>query len=70
MYRWKGAVEAADECVLVIKSRRDLVAGIAEEFAGMHPYEVPELVALPIVDGSRDYLDWLAGELPDEAEIA
>ena len=65
VYRWQGAVESAGEWMLVIKSRRDLLPQIEEEFAKVHPYEVPELVALPIVDGGKAYLGWLAGELKE-----
>jgi len=70
IYRWKGAIETASEYVLIIKSRRDLVKKIEHEFASVHPYEVPELVVLPIVDGGRAYMDWLEVQLPDETEIA
>lgn len=65
VYRWKGAIESASEWMLVIKSRRDLVASIEAEFATVHPYEVPELVVLPVVDGGRAYLAWLEGALAE-----
>ena len=65
VYRWQGAVESAGEWMLVIKSRRDLLPQIEQEFAKVHPYEVPELVALPIEDGGKAYLGWLAGELKE-----
>ena len=70
VYRWKGAIETASEWMLLIKSRRDLVGKIEHEFATVHPYEVPELVALPIVDGGKEYLAWLGHQLADETEIA
>ena len=63
VYRWKGAVEAASEWMLVIKSRMDLVEAIEREFAAVHPYEVPELVVLPMVDGGKAYMGWLAAEI-------
>ena len=63
VYRWKGAVESASEWMLVIKSRSDLVAAIEREFDVVHPYEVPELVVLPIVDGGKAYLQWLSTEI-------
>jgi len=62
IYRWKGAVEEAAEFVLVIKSRRDLFPSLRTELAKMHSYEVPEVIALPIVDGSEEYLGWLDRE--------
>ena len=63
VYRWKGAVESAQEWMLVIKSRRGLVGAIEAEFAVVHPYEVPELVVVPVVDGGKSYMVWLEGEL-------
>lgn len=67
VYRWKGAVEEAEEHVLIIKSRRDLFELLQRELASLHTYEVPEVVALPVIDGSESYLSWLDGELGPEA---
>ncbi len=63
IYRWKGAVEEAQEFVLLIKSRRDLLPALRTALASVHSYEIPELIALPIVDGSVEYLSWLDREL-------
>src|SRR5215475_1742082 len=63
IYRWKDQVETADEWLLIIKSRRDLIASLKVEIAKIHTYEVPELIAFPIVEGSEAYLDWLDREL-------
>jgi periplasmic divalent cation tolerance protein len=63
VYRWQGAVESAAECLLVIKSRRELFDGLRGALEKVHSYEVPELLALPVVDGSANYLNWLEGEL-------
>jgi periplasmic divalent cation tolerance protein len=63
IYRWQGKVEDASEWMLVIKSRRDLFDRLREAIAGAHTYEVPEVIALPVVDGSAPYLDWLDREL-------
>ncbi|MCC6589681.1 MAG: divalent-cation tolerance protein CutA [Bryobacterales bacterium] len=59
VYRWKGAVEEASEFLLVIKSSRPLFEALRAELTKIHPYEVPEIVALPIVDGAEPYLAWL-----------
>jgi periplasmic divalent cation tolerance protein len=69
VYRWKGKIETASEYILIIKTKRDLVRKIEEEFLTLHPYEAPELIALPIVDGSSSYLNWLDESLSDEAQI-
>jgi periplasmic divalent cation tolerance protein len=59
VYRWQGAIEEEREVLLLIKSTRDLVPRIAELLDRLHPYEVPELIATPIVEGSAPYLSWL-----------
>ena len=64
IYRWKDVVEDATEFVLVIKSRRDLFSALKSEIEKIHSYELPEAIALPIVDGSEAYLSWLDRELP------
>jgi periplasmic divalent cation tolerance protein len=66
VYRWKGAVEDASEWLLVIKSRRDLFSSIRSELAKLHSYEVPELLALPVVEGADGYLAWMDRELAPE----
>ena len=63
IYRWKDKVEDTPELLLVIKSRRDLFATLRAALQKAHSYEVPEIVALPIVDGSEPYLAWLDREL-------
>ena len=63
IYRWQGKVEEAAEWVLVIKSRRDLFEGLRAELQRNHSYEVPEVIALPVVEGSAGYLAWLDREL-------
>jgi periplasmic divalent cation tolerance protein len=62
-YRWKGETETAEEWQCVAKSREDLFAEIDAAIRGLHPYEVPEILAVPVVAGSSAYLEWLEGEL-------
>jgi periplasmic divalent cation tolerance protein len=62
-YRWKGAVEAASECLLIVKSSRDLFASLTAVLEKAHSYEVPEALAIPIVDGAANYLNWLGANL-------
>jgi periplasmic divalent cation tolerance protein len=62
-YRWKGVVEEADECMLVIKSSRDLFDRLRHELEKAHTYEVPEVVAVAIVAGAPNYLAWLDREV-------
>jgi periplasmic divalent cation tolerance protein len=63
VYHWKGNIEEAAECLLLIKSRRDLFDSLRAALLKVHSYEVPEVIALPIVDGSEAYLAWLDREL-------
>jgi periplasmic divalent cation tolerance protein len=62
-YRWKGAIESADECLLVVKSSRELIGSIFAVLEREHSYEVPELLALPVVEGAANYLNWLQANL-------
>jgi periplasmic divalent cation tolerance protein len=59
IYWWRGEVEEARECLLVIKSRREKLSEIIRFIKMNHPYEVPEIIALPIVGGGEDYLRWI-----------
>lgn len=61
-YRWQEKIETSDEWVCVAKCRSDQFAAIEREIVRLHPYEVPEIVAVPIVAGSQSYLDWLTTE--------
>lgn len=63
IYRWNEKVEDSGEWMLVIKSRRDLFLALRAEIAKMHSYDVPEIIALPVVEGSEAYLGWLDHEL-------
>lgn len=62
-YQWQGKMEKDQEYQLQIKSRLDLYEILAEEIIKHHPYETPEILVLPIIAGSVDYLDWLDKEL-------
>lgn len=62
-FRWQGNIETAEEWMCVIKSGRQQLAGIRNLLAEIHPYEVPELIATPIIDGGEAYLKWLGEQL-------
>lgn len=69
VYRWKDEVEEAPEWLLVIKSRRESFNALRVEIEKLHTYETPEVIALPIVDGSEAYLAWLTKELSTEPDM-
>jgi periplasmic divalent cation tolerance protein len=58
-YRWRGKVETAAEYLLLIKSSRKKFRALRAEVEHLHSYDVPEIIALPIVEGSQAYLRWL-----------
>ena len=61
-YRWKGKIEQADEWLLLVKTRAALLEALETEVQRSHPYEVPEILALPIHSGHAPYLVWLESE--------
>lgn len=58
-YRWQGAVETADEIPLMIKTTRARYPELERELRARHPYELPEIVAVPAVAGLSGYFDWV-----------
>src|SRR5579859_1065734 len=59
IYRWKGRVETAKEVLILLKSTRKRFAALEREIRRLHSYDTPEIIALPIVGGSRAYLQWI-----------
>ncbi len=59
LFRWSGKIERAEEYLVFMKSRKDLFEKLTETVKALHSYEVPEIIALPIVEGSEAYLGWL-----------
>lgn len=62
IYRWQGRVEDESEVMLVLKTQADRVEALAERLRALHPYDVPELVVLPVTGGLAPYLDWVRAE--------
>lgn len=62
VYRWKEALESASEVPLLIKTRAALYAEVEAAIRETHPYELPEIVAVPVVRGLAGYLEWVAAE--------
>jgi periplasmic divalent cation tolerance protein len=65
-YHWKGALESAGECLLLIKSSRDRFDALRAALEKAHSYEVPEVLALAVVDGAPNYLHWLSENLGEK----
>jgi len=62
IYHWRGAIETSTEVPLTVKTRADLFDAIAAAIRARHPYELPEILAVPITDGADDYLAWIDAE--------
>ena len=65
IYRWKGAIEEAREVVVLMKTQEAQVPALEAALPALHPYEVPELIVVPITGGHGPYLDWLRAETGD-----
>lgn len=62
-FSWNGKIDSAEECLVVMKSRADLFEALAARVRALHSYEVPEVLALPVVEGSEAYLSWMGSVL-------
>jgi periplasmic divalent cation tolerance protein len=62
VYRWRGAIETAEEVPVLIKTRACHYGTVERAICEQHPYEVPEIIAVPVAQGLPAYLDWLASE--------
>jgi periplasmic divalent cation tolerance protein len=69
IYRWKDAIQEDEEVLLVIKTSRTLMEEVKDEIEHLHSYEVPEIIALPVVDGSERYLAWMSRELAHKPSL-
>jgi len=63
LYWWKGKIESSKERMLVVKTQGKMVRRVVKRVKEIHSYEVPEIIALPIVEGNRDYLKWISDVL-------
>ena len=63
IYKWKGEIAQETEVLLLIKTRRVLIPRLIGAIRPLHPYELPEVISVPITDGLPDYLQWIDNEL-------
>jgi periplasmic divalent cation tolerance protein len=70
VYRWQGAVETAQEWPLMIKATAARMSELKQALTRLHPYQVPELVALPVVDGLPEYIAWALDMCADQGDTA
>jgi periplasmic divalent cation tolerance protein len=60
---WKDKLDTAAECLVIAKSKESLLPEIIKSVRKIHSYSIPEIIALPIIDGSREYLEWIDSEV-------
>jgi len=60
---WQGELDSDQESLLIVKTKASLINEIVTLVKGIHSYDVPEIIALPIVGGNPDYLEWIGGEV-------
>ncbi len=63
LFWWQGKLDSAQESLLIVKTKASLLPEIINLVKGVHSYEVPEIIALPIVGGNQDYLEWIDKEV-------
>jgi periplasmic divalent cation tolerance protein len=68
LYRWEGRIEESREELLIIKTRRGLFSAVEKRVRELHSYDVPEIIALPILHGSSGYLQWLNEQVRPDGE--
>ena len=62
IYRWEGSVETDEECLLLLKTRAALLDALSDRLHALHPYDVPELLAVQVDRGAPNYLRWVVEE--------
>lgn len=67
VYEWQGAVQQETECQLLIKTTRERYAALEEALRGHHPYELPEIIAVPLATGLPAYLRWINQQTENNA---
>lgn len=67
IFWWQKKIDKANEVLLILKTKKSCFKRIVKTVTLLHSYDVPEIIALPIVDGNRDYLKWITESCSDEA---
>ena len=67
IFRWQGEIKTEREIPVLIKTRADRFASLQQEILACHPYELPEIIAVPVEAGFQPYLDWVSAEVDNAA---
>lgn len=65
-YWWKGKIENSKEFLCIIKTKKELYEEIEKEIKKIHPYEIPEIIAIEILNGNKDYFEWMEKEIKNK----
>ena len=71
LFWWDGKIDSSKEVLLVLKTKKSLFKKVAAKVRSLHSYQTPEIIALPMVDGSKDYLNWISSSVvchPERSE--
>ncbi len=60
---WQGKMESADESLLIVKTKAAILDSVIDRVKQIHSYDVPEIIALPVIGGNEDYLNWIQNEV-------
>jgi len=63
IYRWKGEIQRENEVLVMLKTTREKLDDLEAALQNLHPYDVPEIIALPLMAGAKSYLDWVRNEI-------
>lgn len=63
VYRWEGEIQRDQEWLMIVKTEREVLDNLVQRVQALHSYDVPEVIALPLVGGSEAYLHWISGQV-------
>jgi len=66
LFRWQGKIDSSKEVLLILKTKKSLFKKVAARVRSLHSYQTPEIIALPIVNGTKDYLGWISSSCESE----
>ncbi|MDH7506399.1 MAG: divalent-cation tolerance protein CutA [Candidatus Thermoplasmatota archaeon] len=62
IYRWKGRIEVSNECVIIAKTKDDNTKKVIQKIKSLHTYDLPDIIVLPLIDGLKEYLEYIENE--------
>jgi periplasmic divalent cation tolerance protein len=69
LFWWQGKIDEAQEHLILMKTRKDLFSKLSEKVKALHSYQIPEIIAVPIVEGFKPYMEWLESSLKIDDDV-